>query len=199
MAQQIVGAWLKSELASTDDRNELGQAMILDPGQIEQAATLMPGRAFVHKEGWPKARLVAEQDFKAVHQVDVPPVDRDVLRRMTPVLEKESLRSVYLPFPGCADVCRACSIRLREEVERTCMETVEELVQIGGLNDLSSAQLHFMDAARYPDDPDLAITDTSNTSVQLDDAAIMRRGCIHVFLTNVFTPLLQFHQSRSQN
>lgn len=186
-------------LVSADDRNELGQAMILDPGQLEQAATLMPGRAFVHKEGWPKARLVAEQDFKSVYQVDVPPLDRDILRRMTPVLESEILRSVYLPYPGCADVCRACSVRLREEVERACLEIVEELVQKGELNDLSSAQLYFMDAAQYPDDPDLAIADTSNTSVQLDEVAIMRRGCIHVFLSNVFTPLLQFHQSRSQN
>ncbi|TVT76160.1 MAG: ATP-binding protein [Denitromonas halophila] len=105
-------------LVSADDRSELGQAMIFDSGQIEQAATLSPGRAFVHMEGWPRSRLVAEPDFKAIHEVEEPPDDRYVAEVMETIRSRETIRPAFLPYPGCEGVCHTCTSKVREEMER---------------------------------------------------------------------------------
>lgn len=181
-------------LVSADDRSELGQAMILDAGQIEQAATLLPGRALVHKEGWPKARLVAERDFKALFQVEEPPLDRDLKEMMAPVREQEGLRVAYLPYPGCAQVCRTCSVRMREEIERACMETIDEEHRTGDLRDYSATVLKFRRAANMPDND---TPESEHEAGRTTDDEILRRGCFQVFYSDVFQPIRNFHLSRS--
>jgi len=105
-------------LVSVDDRQELGNAMILDEGQVELAAALPPGRSLVHMEGWPKSRLVAEPDFKAQHGIEEGLEDTAVQERMAAVRREKPFADCYLPFHGCQKLCRECSLKIREEVER---------------------------------------------------------------------------------
>ena len=110
-------------LVAADDRQELGQTMVLDAGQFQQAAILPAGQSFVFKEGDARSGLVLEPDFKqqcedAGYQVDIPPDDVTVRHWMSSFQRKEAVRSAYLPYVDCANVCEICNARVREESER---------------------------------------------------------------------------------
>lgn len=105
-------------LVSADDRAELGQAMTLDNGQMQQAAMLPPGQSFVFQEGEARARLVKEPDFKNLYGVEEPPDDETVRELMAGFREQEEVRAAYLPYEKCSGVCRACNPRIRERNER---------------------------------------------------------------------------------
>jgi DNA helicase HerA-like ATPase len=45
-------------LVSSDDRKDIGQAMLLDQSQIEEIARLSPGESFLYMEGWYRPRAV---------------------------------------------------------------------------------------------------------------------------------------------
>lgn len=191
-------------LVSADDRSELGQAMIFDAGQVEQAATLSPGRAFIHMEGWARSRLVAEPDFKTVNQIAEPPDDRFVAGAMAPIRQRESVRLAFLPYKGCEHVCTACSPRLREEMERACRGALaqieEEEDESGGFGTGASptrAIEVFMERANVPV-PDEAEAATGPSAAALAGQSPdceLRLGCAGVFLTEV---LLQRLSERSR-
>jgi hypothetical protein len=110
-------------LVAADDRQELGQTMVLDAGQFQQAAILPAGQSLVFKEGDARSGLVLEPDFKrqceeAGYQVDVPPDDATVRDWMNGFQRREDVRSVYLPYVDCVNVCQICNARVREESER---------------------------------------------------------------------------------
>lgn len=182
-------------LVSADDRNELGQAMIFDAGQIEQAATLSPGRAFVHMEGWARSRLIAEPDFKTVHQVAEPPEDSFISASMAKIRELEPVRHAYLPYAGCENVCRTCSPRLREEIERACRGALAGMAEETGDEEagdpLARAMEAFMTRARIPMPQEGDASDW--VSARLEGASVedrLRLGCVGVFLVEVLLPQL---------
>lgn len=105
-------------LVSADDRAELGQAMVFDEGQMQQAALLPTGQSFVFQEGAPRARLVLEENFKSAHNVGEPPDDETVRVAMAGFQEQDKVRAAYLPYSACAEACRRCNLRLREQNER---------------------------------------------------------------------------------
>jgi len=110
-------------LVAADDRQELGQAMVFDAGQIQQAAILPAGQSFVFKEGDARSGLVVEPNFKkqceaAGYQVDIPPDNATVRDWMTEFRQQEEVREAYMPYVGCADVCQMCNARVREQNER---------------------------------------------------------------------------------
>lgn len=105
-------------VVAADDRQELGQAMTLDAGQLQQAATLPPGHSLVFQEGWERSRHVVEPDFKALHRVEEPPEDGAVRQRMEVFTSEEGVWQAYLPFALCGAVCTRCDGRVREEAER---------------------------------------------------------------------------------
>ena len=117
-ALKLTGLKVMHRLVSLEDRQELGQAMVLDGGQMEQAATLPPGVSLMFQEGWPKSRLVQEPDFKGEHAVDVPPEDTAVRAHMEPFMAGELAREAYLPYAGCGEVCQMCTPLVREQRER---------------------------------------------------------------------------------
>jgi hypothetical protein len=101
-------------LVSYDDRIELGRAMILDEGQIQQAAAIPPGQSFVFKEGDARAKLVIEPYIEKPSEPD----DKQVREWMAGFQELEEVQSAYLPYNGCAECCRNCNQRIREQSER---------------------------------------------------------------------------------
>ena len=107
-ALKLTNLKVMHRVVSLEDRQELGQAMTLDAGQLEQAATLPPGFSLVFQEGWMRSRLVQEPDFKGEHGVDVPPEDGAVRAHMAPLqASDEPVRQAYLPFALCGAVCTA--------------------------------------------------------------------------------------------
>jgi hypothetical protein len=177
-------------LVSADDRSELGQAMIFDAGQIEQAATLAPGRSFVHMQGWARSKLVAEPDFKAVNQVADPPDDQFVATSMMQMRELESVRPAFLPYEGCENVCRTCSMRLREEIERACRGALEEVAEHPGDSDFGTdrtrAMHEFLKRVKVPvpNEDDFASCPGREPD-KLSPEERVRNGCIGVFLVEV--------------
>jgi hypothetical protein len=182
-------------LVSADDRNELGQAMIFDAGQVEQAAMLSPGRAFVHMEGWARSRLVAEPDFKTVHKIAEPPEDSFITASMANIRELEPVRRAYLPYAGCENVCRTCSVRLREEIERACRGALAEMAEKTGDEEagdpLTRAMEVFMMRARIPVPQEGDASDRLTAPLEGASAEDrIRFGCVGVFLTEVLLPQL---------
>lgn len=115
---KLTGLKVMHRVVSAEDRRELGQAMVLDAGQLEQAATLPPGHSLVFGEGWARSRLVQEPDFKGRHGMDVPPDETTLRERMAPFLARDPVRDVYLPYTDCGHLCRRCDPRIREQSER---------------------------------------------------------------------------------
>ena len=110
-------------LVSSDDRVELGRAMVLDEGEIQQAAMLPAGQSFVFKEGDARARHVLDHHFKYECEkqgfpIEIPPGDEQVREWMTGFQEQEEARRAYLPYAYCEAYCRACNPRVREQSER---------------------------------------------------------------------------------
>jgi Helicase HerA, central domain len=110
-------------VVAEDDRKEMGAAMVFDGAQFHQAAILPAGQSFVFKEGDARSQLVSEPDFKEEckqkkHPVDPAPEDGQVHDWMKSFREQDSVRPAYLPYSGCADICRACNPRIREQSER---------------------------------------------------------------------------------
>ncbi|MGH9931923.1 MAG: ATP-binding protein, partial [Pyrinomonadaceae bacterium] len=110
-------------VVAEDDRQEMGAAMVFDAGQFHQAAILPAGQSFVFKEGDARSQLVIEPDFKKECNqkglsLDPSPDDAMVRESMTSFRETGSVRAVYLPYPGCPDVCLVCNPRIREQSER---------------------------------------------------------------------------------
>jgi hypothetical protein len=110
-------------LVSFDDRAELGRAMVLDEGQMQQAAVLPTGQSFVFKEGDARSRHVINHHFKDECEkqgfpIEIPPDDNQVYEWMIGFQEQEEMRAAYLPYTGCAGYCRLCNQRIREQSER---------------------------------------------------------------------------------
>jgi len=168
-------------LVSMDDRSELGQAMIFDAGQIEQAATLSPGRAFVHMEGWARSKLISEPDFKALNQVAEPPSDHFVAHSMKQICEIESVRTAFLPYHGCENVCHICSMRVREDVERACRNAIRGYVDDTDDADFGSPRTKAMHAF-------LSMTDVPiQNELNVGDERL-RNGCVGVHLVELLLP-----------
>lgn len=177
-------------LVSADDRSELGQAMIFDSGQVEQAATLSPGRAFVHMEGWARSRLVAEPDFKATHDVEEPPDDRFVADVMEPVRSRETIRPAFLPYPGCETVCRTCSSRVREEMERArrgaFMAVAEVDEELDGPETENRVIIEYMERAKVDASDEQAVVELSSDGTRpTSPAERLRSGCARVILADI--------------
>jgi hypothetical protein len=117
-AVKLTNLKVMHRVVALEDRQDLGGAMALDPGQVEGAATLPPGASYVFQEGWPKSRLVIERNFKDETGVGVPPPDDAVRERMAPFRESEDAKGAYLPYRTCGALCRACDPKVREEMER---------------------------------------------------------------------------------
>ena len=180
-------------LVSADDRSELGQAMIFDAGQIEQAATLPPGRAFAHIEGWARPRLIAEPDFKATHYVEEPPDDSSVSLAMASIRDSESLRTAYLPYRGCENVCRTCSSRVREEMERASRGAILDIAEADDESHQSEMQTRlivaFMDRAKIatPSEDELVEVSIERQQSSTPDERL-RDACAGIILAEVLLP-----------
>ncbi|GKT09125.1 ATP-binding protein [Desulforhabdus sp. TSK] len=106
-------------IVSADDRVELGASMIMNAGQIEQAALLEPGYSFVFKTGSAKPDLVKEINFKLEHgETDRAIENAQVTEWMRPVLSSECFRKAYLPYDRCGEECTLCDSKTRERAER---------------------------------------------------------------------------------
>jgi hypothetical protein len=117
-AVKLTNLKVMHRVVAAEDREDLGGAMVLDPGQVEGAATLPPGASYVFREGWPKSRQVIERNFKEETGVDVPPADDVVRERMEGFQRSEDAKGAYLPYRTCGALCRACEPKVREEMER---------------------------------------------------------------------------------
>lgn len=114
-------------LVSADDRQELGQAMLLDSGQFQLAATLPPGQSLVFMEGWPRSRLVAERNLKERAEIAVPPDDSIITGRMAEFRSRDEMRDVYLPYTACRAYCSVCKPQIREQSERMMTHRLPDL------------------------------------------------------------------------
>lgn len=104
---------------SPDDRAELGAAMIMNAGQLEQVATLPPGCGFVFRTGDARPELIKGRDFKSEFaETYLAPTHAEVTAWMHPVLTSDPFRAAYLPFNNCGARCNRCDPRTRERVER---------------------------------------------------------------------------------
>lgn len=149
-------------LVATDDRQELGQAMVLDAGQFQQAAVLPVGQSFVFKEGDARSGLVVEPNFKQQcedngYQVEIPPDNATVREWMNIFRQQEEVREVYMPYAGCADVCQMCNARVREQNERladhkwaTIEKAMEDERKLAAIEKLALAFDHFTNDLEIP-------------------------------------------------
>jgi len=104
-------------LTALDDRKEMGATMLLDEGDMRKAAQLSPGESLVYKEGWNKARLIIEPDFKGIHNVGESIPDREV-RRLMKSFEDEN-PGYFLPYEICYyGPCKSCDRKIRRKAER---------------------------------------------------------------------------------
>jgi hypothetical protein len=109
-------------IVAADDRQELGNTMVIDGGQFEQAATLPNGFSLVFRSGHPRSKMVQEPNIKADWEeagyvVEPPPSDGEIKDQMDEFRAREDVRDAYLPYKECRLVCRACNPRLRERIE----------------------------------------------------------------------------------
>jgi hypothetical protein len=151
-------------VVAEDDRKEMGGAMVFDGGQFHQAAILPAGQSFVFKEGDARSQLVAEPNFKkeceqSGHPVEPSPDDVTVREWMKSFREQDSVRSTYLPYSGCADICRVCNPRVREQSERQVIRkwpiiqrSLTDERKLGSIERLASAFDHFTADQPLPDD-----------------------------------------------
>lgn len=141
-------------LVAADDRKELGETMVFDGGQFQQAAVLPPGQGFIFMEGWARSRLVVEPDFKKKNQLEVPPDDERVQRLMASFQEREDVRPAFLPYSACPDVCRICNQQIRERNERWVQKkfrSIEEAVKRESeANPLAIAYVSFFEGFDVP-------------------------------------------------
>jgi len=163
-------------VVAADDRQELGQAMLLDPAQLQQAAALPPGFSLVFQEGWEQSRLVLEPDFKAQQAVEEPPDDREVAGHMAAFFARPEVRSLYIPYAGCTAQCTACAGRIREESERWARGKQGQVTRM---------------CRREPEAHPLAIAlgeYYEGFAAGQDD--VIRRHCAHVHFIEMIAPTL---------
>lgn len=176
------------QLVAADDREELGRAMVFDPAQFGGAATLPVGQSYVFMGGWPRSRLVQEPNFKARHGVESPPTDVEVADGMRDFYRGESIRSIYLPYKGCGEVCETCDPRVREDSERRMRQVWSELqrarAQQPTVEPLVLAAQAFADAL------------PGNASPASDPTSPLRNQCAAVHFADHIVARLQREQAR---
>lgn len=176
------------QLVAADDREELGRAMVFDPAQFEGAATLPVGQSYVFMGGWPRSRLVQEPNFKARHGVESPPTDAEVADGMRDFYRGESIRSIYLPYKGCGEVCATCNPRVREDSERRMQRVWAELQRVRAqepkAEPLALAAQAFADALPV------------NATPASDPMARLRGQCAAVHFADHIVARLKLEQAR---
>ncbi len=123
-------------VVAADDRQELGNSMVFDPGQFQQAAILPAGYSYVFKEGEARSQMVLEPNVKEDWErsrIDVErPDDAAISESMRLFRSSDKLRPIYLPYPTCSDVCESCDVRTRERTEHLVKSTVTRIRHDGG-------------------------------------------------------------------
>ena len=109
-------------ITAKDDREEIGNTMDLNEEQLHQVVKFKTGHAYIYHEGEDRVRSIRMVNFKAEHDVEEPPSDRELKNIMSGY--EESHHDLYMPFPECTMNCRTCNRRVRNQAESFVTEKI---------------------------------------------------------------------------
>lgn len=103
-------------MTAQDDREAIGNTMDLNEAQLKDVVHLKSGQAYVFLEGWDRVRRVQTTDFKRMQNLEEPPGDGILAKRMESF--EATQHHLYMPFPECSLGCRQCNRRTRSQAEQ---------------------------------------------------------------------------------